>query len=157
MVNILYQLFFKRYLSLKDADDEQIKFANELKSIDNGPKSVEKKLFMNNVVLFLTAREKVLNNFENRLFPIENLEQELEPELEPEPEQEPELEPKPQPERKPKPKHRESREEFLSEIVDEEKDINEEILRNYFKYQTPASLVKDSFQEIKIKRRKLNI
>ena len=81
LVNILYQLFFKRYLSLKDADDEQIKFVNELKSIDNGPKSVEKKLFMNNVVLFLTAREKVLNNFENRLFPIENLEQELEPEL----------------------------------------------------------------------------
>ena len=100
LVNILYQLFFKRYLSLKDADDEQIKFVNELKSIDNCPKSVEKKLFMNNVVLFLTAREKVLNYFENRLFPIENLEQELEPELEPELEQELKLEPKPQPQPK---------------------------------------------------------
>ena len=49
------------YLSLKDADDEQSKFANTLNNID------------------------ILNNFKNRLFSIKNLEPESEPELEPEP------------------------------------------------------------------------
>ena len=33
--------------------------------------------------------------------------------------------------------------EFLHEIVNEEKTVNEEILRYYFKYQNPLSLVKD--------------
>ena len=58
------------YLSLKDVDDYQKKFANKLKSIDNGIKSTDKKLFLSKIELFFTAREKVLNNFINRLFPI---------------------------------------------------------------------------------------
>ena len=58
------------YLSLKDVDDYQKKFANKLKSIDKGIKSTDKKLFLSKIELFFTAREKVLNNFKNRLFPI---------------------------------------------------------------------------------------
>ena len=34
---------------------------------------------------------------------------------------------------------------FLNEIVNEEKNINEQIFRNYFKYQNPSSLGKDLF------------
>ena len=34
---------------------------------------------------------------------------------------------------------------FLNKIVNEEKNINEEIFRNYFKYQNPSSLGKDLF------------
>ena len=46
-------------------------------------------------------------------------------------------------------------EEFLSENVNEEKHINEEIFRNYFKYQNPSSLVKDLFKVEKNKRDKI--
>ena len=52
-VNIICLLFFKDtlegYLSLKDADDEQSKFANELKNVDKDVKSVEKKFFLKNI------------------------------------------------------------------------------------------------------------
>ena len=39
-----------------------------------------------------------------------------------------------------------SHEEFLNEIVNEEKYINENIFRDYFRYQNPSSLVKDLFR-----------
>ena len=62
----------------------------------------------------------------------------------------PELKLESKPKSKPDSKHRKSslklREEFFNEVVDEEKYINEEIFRNYFKYQTPSSLVKDLFK-----------
>ena len=58
----------EEYVWLKDADYEQSKFANEFKNIDKGPKSVEKNLFLSEMRLLLTAREKVPNNFKNRLF-----------------------------------------------------------------------------------------
>ena len=67
----------KVYLSLKDADDEQSKFANKLKSIDKGIKSIVKKLFLINIGLFFTARQNVLNNFKNRLFPIKKFRTEI--------------------------------------------------------------------------------
>ena len=82
------------YLSLKNADDEQSKFANKWKNIVKGVKSVAKKLFLSNIELFFSARQNVLNNFRNRLVPLKNLEPE--PELAPNPELEPE------------PKHRKS-------------------------------------------------
>ena len=44
-------------------------------------KSVEKQLFLSNIGLYFTAREKVLNNFQNRLFPTKNLKPEPESEL----------------------------------------------------------------------------
>ena len=46
---------------------------------------------------------------------------------------------------------------LLNEIVDEEKDINEEMFRNDFNYQTPTSLVTDFLKQIKIKKIQLNI
>ena len=46
------------------------------------------------------------------------------------------------------------RAEFLNEIVNEEKNTNEEIFRNYFKYQNPSSLVKDLFKADKNKNDK---
>ena len=66
------------YLPLKDTDNEQNNFANKLENIDKGIKSEEKKLFLRKIRLFFTVREKVLNNFKNRLFLVKNLKSELE-------------------------------------------------------------------------------
>ena len=52
------------YLSLKDTDDEEIKFADQLNNIDKGIKSIQKKLFLRNIGSFFTTREIVLNSFE---------------------------------------------------------------------------------------------
>ena len=58
LVNILYlpivyvYLIHERYLSLKDADDEQSNFAAELKNLDEGIKTIEKDFFKNNSGLF---------------------------------------------------------------------------------------------------------
>ena len=49
---------------------------NKLKSIGKGIKSI-KKLFLCNIRLFFTAPEKVLNNFENRLFSIKKIRTEI--------------------------------------------------------------------------------
>ena len=46
------------YLSSKDADDEQSKFANKLNNIDKGIKSVEKKLFLNNHRIIFYCKRK---------------------------------------------------------------------------------------------------
>ena len=64
-------------------------------------------LFLSNIGSFFTAKEKVFNNFKNRLFPITNLEPEIEKESDPE------LEPKTKPYRQFLSK---SRGEFLNEI-----------------------------------------
>ena len=48
----------------------QLIFANKLNNIDKNIKSVEKMLFLSNIRLFFTTREKVLNNSKSRLFPI---------------------------------------------------------------------------------------
>ena len=42
-------------------------------------------------------------------------------------------------------------EKFSDEIVNEEKNINEEIFRNYFKYQNPSPLAKNWFKADKNK------
>ena len=39
---------------------------NKLKRIDEGVKLVKKRYFLNNVELFLSARERVFNNFKRR-------------------------------------------------------------------------------------------
>ena len=121
---------FKRneeYLSSKDADDEQSKFTNKFKNID---RLIKKKLFLGNIGRFFTVREIVVNNFKNRLFLIKNLKPKTEPGLESEP----------------KPKYGKlslKLWEYLNEIVNEEKNINEEICRNYCKYKSQSSLGKD--------------
>ena len=50
----------ERYLSLKDADNEQSTFANEIMNLDKGVQPVGRSIFFNTVGLCLSAREKVL-------------------------------------------------------------------------------------------------
>ena len=88
--------------------------------------------------MLFTVREKVLNNFKSRLFPIKNQEPELELQSEPESEPERNL------------KYRKlslnSHKEFLNEIVNEEKNLN---------IKTPSSLVKDLLKVEKNKNDKI--
>ena len=58
---------------MKDIYNKQSTFAAALKNFYKGVKTIEKKFFLNNWGFFLSAREKVLNNFESRLFSIKNL------------------------------------------------------------------------------------
>ena len=46
-------------------------------------------------------------------------------------------------------------EEFLNEIANKEKNTNEEIYRNFFKYQNPSSLVEELIRENKNKTDKI--
>ena len=57
-------------MSLKDADNKQTNFDTELKNFDKGIKTIEKKIFLNNLGLFSSAKEKVLNWFKSRLLAI---------------------------------------------------------------------------------------
>ena len=86
LVDTLNLLFLRNIheedLSLKDADEEQIQIANELKYIGKGKMSVEKRSFLKNVGLLLSAREKILHNFKSKIFPTKNLESEPESDLE---------------------------------------------------------------------------
>ena len=131
-VNIIYLLFFLRdihegYLSLEDADDEQYNLVAKLNNLDKGTRELKKwkRGFFNNLGLLFSAREKLLNNFKSRLFPIKNLDKistsEPTPELEIEPTKQKESELKFQ-------------QEFMNEVIDDEKDINDEIFWNCFKY-----------------------
>ena len=45
-----------------------------MKNLDKGKKSIEKEFFLNNTRLFFSAREKVINNFKSRLFPVKKVE-----------------------------------------------------------------------------------
>ena len=62
-------------LSIEGADNKQSYSANELKNFDKGRKTLDKKSFLNNLGLLISAREKVFNRFKNRLFPIKEREQ----------------------------------------------------------------------------------
>ena len=61
---------------------------------------------------------------------------------------------KPEPSKKSK--HKKSslklREEFLNEIKNEENNINEQIFKEYFTYNSPSFLVKDLYEDNKIKK-----
>ena len=78
---------------------------------------MKKSIFLNNLGLLLSAREKVLNSFKSRLFPIKNLDKI--------PTREPAAEPAAQPT-----KHKKSKlkveQEFINKIIAEEKGINNE-------------------------------
>ena len=52
------------YLSLKDTDDEEVKFADQLNNIDKDIKSIQKNVFLCNIGSFFTTKEIVLNSFE---------------------------------------------------------------------------------------------
>ena len=57
------------YLPLENADHKQRYFAVELKNFEKGKKYI-KKSFLNNLGLLFGAREKIIDNFKSRLFPI---------------------------------------------------------------------------------------
>ena len=87
--------------------------------------------------LLFSARGKVLNNFEIRLFPIKCLNKILTHEPTPEL-------PK---ETKEPTKHKKSKlklqQEFMNKNIADEKDINDELFWKYFKYQNPSFLAED--------------
>ena len=126
LVNIHYLLFlrdiYEGHLSTEGANNKQSNFTNELKNFDKGAKILDKKYFLNNLGLLFSAREKVLNSFKIRLFPIKECEQA--------PDQAPEQAPK---EKKSKIR---LHIELINEIETDEKYINVEIFWKYFKYQT---------------------
>ena len=84
--------------------------------------------------MLFNAREKYFNNFKSRLFPIKNLDKI--PTREPTPE----LATEPTTQKKSKLK---LQQEFMNEIIADEKDLNDEIFWNCFKYQNPSFLAKD--------------
>ena len=85
-------------------------------------------MHQNIVLLSFSVREKVLNNIKSRLFPIKNLDKI--PTRDPAPELA--IEPT---------KHRNSKlklqQEFINEVIAGEKDMNDEIFWNYFRYENP--------------------
>ena len=60
----------KESLSLEDADKKQSQLVNKLKGTGKGKILFEKGSFLKNVVLFIGAREKILNNFKSKIYPI---------------------------------------------------------------------------------------
>ena len=64
-------------MSLKDSHEEQIRITNELKDMVKGKMSVEKRSFLKNTGLLLSAREKIC--FKSKIFPTKNPEPKPEP------------------------------------------------------------------------------
>ena len=76
---------YEGHLSIEKAGNNQSNFANELRNFDKGIKTLENKSFLNKLGSLFGAREKGLNFFKSRLFPIKNLDKI--PTREPTPEQ----------------------------------------------------------------------
>ena len=154
------------YLSLENADLKQSNFTIESKNFEKVQKRSKKGIFY--LGLPFSGREKVLNSFKSRLFPIKNLDKipTCQPTPEPDAEATPEVatEPIPKPPAGATPtKHKKSKlklqQEFMNKIIDEEKDINNKIFLNYFIYHNPLFLVKDlvSTKQDKIEKTVNNI
>ena len=149
--SLLIVFFFRDahegYISLENADLKRGNFAIELKSFEEGTKTIEKKSFLNNLGFLFSAREKALNSFENKLFPIKNLDEipTRQPAPQPTPEVTTELIPK-QPTETTPTKHKKYKlklqQKFMNKIIADEKDINNAIFINHFNYQNPLFLVK---------------
>ena len=59
------------HLSIENANHKQSNLAIKLQNFEKGTRTLEKKSFLkNNLGLLLGTREKVLNSFKGRLFPI---------------------------------------------------------------------------------------
>ena len=134
---------------------------------------MKKRPFLNNVGLFLSAREKVLNNFKSRIFSIKDKiptsQHEPTPETTPEPAPEPALELAREPSPKPAPKSTlnpkvfdtpknkrkilrlKSRDKYLNEIKNEEKNINNQIFKENFNCPDSTFLKKELSEDNQIK------
>ena len=90
---------------------------------------MKKHFFLNNLGLFFSAREKLLNNFKSSLFSPKNIGKILT--------REPTLELAPAPPSEPT-KHKKSKlqlqREYIYKIIADEKDIHDQMFWNYFKY-----------------------
>ena len=107
------------------------KLINELKGIDGGLKLVWKKNFSKLCKITFNARKKVLNDFKSRIFPIKNQNEISTPE--------PTSKPKSKPTKKQAKKHLPK---FLDEIVNYERNINNKVFNDFFKYHNPSLLLK---------------
>ena len=144
---VFLRYIHKRHLSLEDADDKQSTSAAKLNNLSKGNKTIEKEFFWNNSGLWFSVRENVLNNFKSKLFLIKNLYKIPAPKVATEPTPEVATEPTKATKTNRKISTLILREEFLYEIKKEEKNINEQIFRQYFNYQPPPTLVKDLFED----------
>ena len=61
-------MFYKRYTRHEGKLSSEV--ANELKDMSKHKISVQKKSFLNNSVLSVSAREKNLDKFKSKIFPI---------------------------------------------------------------------------------------
>ena len=122
--------------------------------------------FLNNLGLLFSAREKVLNTFKSKLFPIKNLDKIPRHEPVPEPATEPKIakEPATKPTKateatkvdtKSKTSLLKFWEKCLNEIKNEEKNINKQIFIEFFTYHYPSFLVKDLYEGNQIKNEKI--
>ena len=107
-------------------------------------KGLEKKSFLNNLELLFSARAKVLNSFKSRLFPIKYLDKI--------PTREPAAEPAAD---KTPAKSKRSKSKLQLEFIANEKDINDEIFWDYFKYQNPSFLAKDLIRATPAKNKQI--
>ena len=101
---------------------------------------VEKRSFLNNDRLFLSAKERVLNSFKSNIFPTKIPDKVPTPNATPDPTPDPTPKPivfcTPKPTKEPRNKISSLKlhENFLNKIVNDEKIINKEIFKKYFGY-----------------------
>ena len=67
MLTVFLRDIYERNLSLKDADIKQNHLINELRNIQKSKIAVEEISFFKNS-LFISTREKILNNFKGKIF-----------------------------------------------------------------------------------------
>ena len=67
MLTVFLRDIHERNLSLKDADIKQNHLINELRNIQKSKIAVEETSFLKNS-LFISTREKILNNFKGKIF-----------------------------------------------------------------------------------------
>ena len=82
---------YKGDSSIEKADNKESNFTNELKNFEKDTKTFEEQSFLNNLVFLLSVREKVLNSFKGRLFPIKKLDKILTSEPTPKPATDPKV------------------------------------------------------------------
>ena len=64
---------YESNLTLEHAEKKQSELSNKLSCVNRGKIPVEKRSLLNNAGLFLSAREKILNNFKSKIFPAKDL------------------------------------------------------------------------------------
>ena len=88
------------------------------------------KVFLNNLGILFTAREIVLNSFKSNLFPTRNLDEILT------------QVPVTEPEVATKPTKVQNNNNFETKLKTKKKNINQQLFRDYFLYQTPSYLTR---------------